>query len=303
MLTANNLRLEQQVNQQIEKGAKIIGEVGKAQKEVAKVANSNILEGGFFGGTGNGISDGGIDAVLPKIQGLVTGSEFELAKLRGYFGYTEEELTRFVSNYGLSFEQLLTTTEMFSADISNALNSGLINAFTGIGEALGNALAQGNNVVQALGSSILGTFGDILIQLGKIAIETGIGIAAIKAALKSLNPVVAIGAGVALIALGSLIKGKIANVGGANASKGNAKAQRGIPQFADGGVVYGNTLAQVGEYPGARSNPEVIAPLNKLKDIIGDRGSNVNISAGLSISMREFVLEFRKEEKLMARNG
>lgn len=39
--------------------------------------------------------------------------------------------------------------------------------------------------------------------------------------------------------------------------------------FAQGGVVYGETLARVGEYPGARSNPEVIAPLDKLKGMLG----------------------------------
>lgn len=41
-----------------------------------------------------------------------------------------------------------------------------------------------------------------------------------------------------------------------------------VPSFANGGIVYGNTLAQVGEYPGAANNPEVIAPLSKLKQLI-----------------------------------
>lgn len=45
-----------------------------------------------------------------------------------------------------------------------------------------------------------------------------------------------------------------------------------IPEFAAGALVYGDTMARVGEYPGARSNPEVIAPLNKLKDMIGMEG-------------------------------
>lgn len=38
--------------------------------------------------------------------------------------------------------------------------------------------------------------------------------------------------------------------------------------FADGGVVFGTTYAMVGEYPGAANNPEVIAPLNKLQELI-----------------------------------
>lgn len=41
-----------------------------------------------------------------------------------------------------------------------------------------------------------------------------------------------------------------------------------VPKFADGGIVYGPTLGLMGEYAGATSNPEVIAPLNKLRDLI-----------------------------------
>lgn len=38
--------------------------------------------------------------------------------------------------------------------------------------------------------------------------------------------------------------------------------------FAAGGIVSGPTYALVGEYAGARNNPEVIAPLNKLRSLI-----------------------------------
>jgi len=41
--------------------------------------------------------------------------------------------------------------------------------------------------------------------------------------------------------------------------------------FAKGGIVYGETLATVGDYSGARSNPEVIAPLDKLKSLLGNQ--------------------------------
>lgn len=50
-------------------------------------------------------------------------------------------------------------------------------------------------------------------------------------------------------------------------------AAAAIPKFADGGIVYGPTLALTGEYPGASNNPEVIAPLSKLRDLIGNAGS------------------------------
>ena len=35
-----------------------------------------------------------------------------------------------------------------------------------------------------------------------------------------------------------------------------------IPAFADGGIVSGTTIGMMGEYAGARQNPEVIAPLD-----------------------------------------
>ena len=44
----------------------------------------------------------------------------------------------------------------------------------------------------------------------------------------------------------------------------------GIPMLADGGVATGPTLAMVGEYAGAGSNPEVIAPLDKLRDLLAE---------------------------------
>tara|TARA_B100001093_G_C26828001_1_gene1014899 strand:- start:642 stop:2366 length:1725 start_codon:yes stop_codon:yes gene_type:complete len=46
-----------------------------------------------------------------------------------------------------------------------------------------------------------------------------------------------------------------------------------IPAFADGGMVTGATLAMVGEGPGtSMANPEVIAPLDKLRSLIGVNG-------------------------------
>ena len=52
-----------------------------------------------------------------------------------------------------------------------------------------------------------------------------------------------------------------------------------IPAFADGGIVSGPTMGLMGEYSGAKSNPEVIAPLDKLKSLIPQNdgmGGDVN---------------------------
>jgi phage-related minor tail protein len=43
----------------------------------------------------------------------------------------------------------------------------------------------------------------------------------------------------------------------------------GLTPFAAGGIVSGPTAALVGEYTGAKTNPEVIAPLSKLQNMMG----------------------------------
>jgi hypothetical protein len=50
----------------------------------------------------------------------------------------------------------------------------------------------------------------------------------------------------------------------------------GINAFADGGIVSGPTLGLVGEYPGAKTNPEVIAPLDKLRGMLGGQAVQVH---------------------------
>ena len=75
----------------------------------------------------------------------------------------------------------------------------------------------------------------------------------------------------------ALIATGIAMVGG---------AFEAIPAFADGGIVSGPTLGLVGEYPGASTNPEVIAPLDKLRSMMG--GQNVVVTG--KISGRDILL-------------
>ncbi len=42
-----------------------------------------------------------------------------------------------------------------------------------------------------------------------------------------------------------------------------------LPKFANGGIAYGPTLGLFGEYAGAKSNPEVVAPLDRLRSLMG----------------------------------
>lgn len=75
-----------------------------------------------------------------------------------------------------------------------------------------------------------------------------------------------------------------------------------IPKFADGGVVYGPTLGLMGEYAGAANNPEVIAPLSKLKDLIAPSGGDVTVSLGLGSRISGSDLEL-VIERVIKRNN
>lgn len=70
----------------------------------------------------------------------------------------------------------------------------------------------------------------------------------------------------------------------------------GAMAFADGGVVYGPTLGLMGEYAGAKNNPEVVAPLNKLREIIG-----TGASGGDGGGKVEFKIKGRRLVGLMER--
>ena len=79
-------------------------------------------------------------------------------------------------------------------------------------------------------------------------------------------------------------------------------AMSSLPKFAKGGVVSGPTLAMVGEYSGAGSNPEVIAPLDKLKNMLKtDDGLNFG-SVRFVIKGRELVGILEKESNLIKRS-
>lgn len=69
-----------------------------------------------------------------------------------------------------------------------------------------------------------------------------------------------------------------------------------IPKLAKGGLAYAPTLAMVGDNRNAGTDPEVIAPLSKLKDIIGEGGDMTEVV----LLLRE-ILEFLKGLNLIAK--
>ena len=73
-------------------------------------------------------------------------------------------------------------------------------------------------------------------------------------------------------------------------------AMKSIPKFADGGVVSGPTLAMVGEYAGASGNPEVIAPLDKLRGLLAGPTT-------LDFGNIKFEIEGRKLVAILAKEN
>ena len=156
------------------------------------------------------------------------------------------------------------------------------NMAMGIADALGSAIITGENVFAAIGGVILNTIGSLLQQMGTAAV------AASKLSATFAVPIVGAAAGLVAIGLGAAMKafaGQIQNV----------------KKFANGGIVSAPTLGLMGEYSGARSNPEVIAPLDKLKSMIGQRESSVNVTGGFRLEGQDLVLALQRAEKNRSR--
>lgn len=145
------------------------------------------------------------------------------------------------------------------------------NAVAGFAE-LTAGLVTGATNIRGLFTGMLSIVGDFIMSLGKALIQVGLASQAFKKAF--VNPWAAIGVGAALIAAGAIFKNLISEGPGGGATA-----------FANGGIVYGPVNALVGEYSGARSNPEVIAPLDKLKSLIGGGSTSVDITLGGSFEI------------------
>jgi hypothetical protein len=180
--------------------------------------------------------------------------------------------------------------DKFKGDLQAAFSGFSVNVFEGLGSSIGNAIASGQNVIEAAGMSIASTIGDLISQIGKALIEYGVvkeGLDKILAGGIAIPGVAAIAAGVAAVAIGALIK---------NSFK--------VKPFAEGGLVSGPVLGLVGEGRGtSRSNPEVIAPLDKLKKMIGDvGGGRQRLTGKLRVHGRELVALVAVENQSQRRN-
>lgn len=177
-----------------------------------------------------------------------------------------------------SLDKLKETTK----ETAEAINIDFGNMAMGVAEALGSAIASGENVFASIGGVILNSIADILFQMGTAAV------AASNLATTFAIPGVGLAAGLAAIGLGAAMKAAASQI-------------QNVQKFAKGGIVSAPTLGLMGEYSGAKSNPEVIAPLDKLKGMIGQRETAVNVSGGFRLEGQDLVMALQRAERNRSR--
>jgi|GEM_PF-5726638 len=160
----------------------------------------------------------------------------------------------------LKLQGSLTGLGDLSTTIDDILRNTLQSTFEGIGESLGELVTTGKFNLGTLGTILA----DALISIGKALILYSSLVQAAKKAIESGNVKGGLILGIAAVAAGFALKGQI-----------NKKRSTGPKEFADGGIISGPTLGLMGEYPGASRNPEVVAPLDKLKSLMGEGGGTL----------------------------
>ncbi len=204
-------------------------------------------------------------------QDIFNESFSRLSQIMG--GEVSPALVRFLEQMILVDEALNT----ISVDVSEVFKTAIDGVTAAFGEAFTGAQNFGDALTGAF-DGVLKSIASVMDQLGNAAIFQGKTIEAMKLSFQSFGGFGAIAAGIALKVFAGLIKSTVANI---------------TPKLAQGGLAFGETLAVVGDNPNARTDPEVIAPLSKLKQYIGQSngGQNQVLSAVVSGSDLRFVLQ------------
>lgn len=216
----------------------------------------------------------GVKSTTGGLQTPITGPAVKQVDIVGPFKGELYELKR-------ALEAMIPTVNDIMMGLMSSISNGFADVIYSFAEGIGQ-LISGDMSLADFGRSIISSIGKFLSQMGKQMIAFGAATIAYGAALKAIksgNPAAMIAGGGTLIAAGAALAVIGAAISGlAGGKKGGAGGQSSVEvagsfgsvrPFAAGGIVSGPTLGLMGEYPGARRNPEVVAPLDKLKSIIG----------------------------------
>jgi hypothetical protein len=211
-------------------------------------------------------SIGFVDGVSQSMRNLGDTSEEVGSIVKGAI---TENIVQPMTDAQYAIESTMVDIEKLNDQLTDLVENTLTEVAFALGEQLGNALAGAGFSI----NMILMPIADALIQFGKMAIAAGFAAEGIKIALESLGGVGAIAAGIALVALGTFVK-----------------SQLKAPALAEGGLAFGPTMAMVGDNRNAGIDPEVIAPLSKLKAMLGDTGGGTPYILKTSISGTDLQL-------------
>ena len=201
-------------------------------------------------------------------------------------GETEKKL----SKLGLAWQQYGVQVQAVSEQMAQAVTGMVDEVVTEGIMRLGESLVTGKSAFEGFGNFVLSAFASMAEQLGKLAISVGFAVEGIKKALQSLNPATAIAAGIGLLALAGAARGRMKQI---------AANQESV-KLAKGGLAYGETLAVVGDNPNARMDPEVIAPLSKLQNMLGGVGGGTVTVVG-KLSGQDILLSSEKANRTRSR--
>ena len=168
-----------------------------------------------------------------------------------------------------------------ATQVIGALSQGMSQFGQAVGGAAGQWLQWGSNLMSAVAAAIPAI---MALTQAKQEETTANTAAAASGAASSVASIPVVGAVMAVAAIASVIA-----------------AMANVPKFAKGGVVSGPTLALVGEYGGASNNPEVIAPLDKLRGIIGEASPGLDGNVVFRIDGTTLLGVLRKVERRNAR--
>jgi hypothetical protein len=186
-----------------------------------------------------------------------------------------EEATRKTQEYADSFKEAMS-------GVNQAFNNMTAQGLEDFGVWLGDIMTGQIGSFETFGQKLLKAVAGFMKSFGQALIATATASKAFKELLIS-NPVLAAAAGVALVAGSAVITNML--------NKGPE-----MTAFAEGGIVSGPTLGLVGEYPGASSNPEVIAPLDKLKGMLNTNEQSGYV-ASTTIQGRDLAIVLERYNK------
>jgi hypothetical protein len=180
-----------------------------------------------------------------------------------------------------------------SKAITEAINKAAINFTIGIAEMIGSAAAGGEGF-KNFGAFALETLAGLLQEVGVMAIQTGIALLGIQAALSGIpgGAFMAIAAGSALVALASGIRTSLAKKADQMGGGGG-----GIPMLAEGGIATGPTLAMIGEGRG----PEAVIPLDKLEGMLGGGFGGQNVVVTGRIQGSDILISSERAQRERSR--